>query len=168
MSPAPSVNSTFTEFPEGTEESSPQVLSPPVIQVEAESDAEVAQVQVPAQVIRSAAAPLPCGRGKGKGLGKYQGRRRRRILRDNLQRITSADLRRLARRGGVKRMSKLVCEEARTALRWFLEEIIRETVELGSLRTHKNSNFTVTTADVLYTLRRQNRTLYGADAFASR
>ncbi|ONH70175.1 Histone H4 [Cyberlindnera fabianii] len=72
------------------------------------------------------------GRGKGgKGLGKGGAKRHRKILRDNIQGITKPAIRRLARRGGVKRISALIYEE------------------------------TVTSLDVVYALKRQGRTLYG-------
>ncbi|EDW51009.1 GM11654 [Drosophila sechellia] len=46
------------------------------------------------------------GRGKGgKGLGKGGAERHRKVLRDNIQGITKPAIRRLARRGGVKRIS---------------------------------------------------------------
>ncbi|KAL0612463.1 hypothetical protein AAY473_019095 [Plecturocebus cupreus] len=48
------------------------------------------------------------GRGKGgKGLGKGGAKRHRKVLRDNIQGITKPAIRRLARRGGVKRWSHL-------------------------------------------------------------
>jgi hypothetical protein len=50
------------------------------------------------------------GRGKGgKGLGKGGAKRHRKILRDNIQGITKPAIRRLARRGGVKRISASMC-----------------------------------------------------------
>ena len=55
------------------------------------------------------------GRGKGgKGLGKGGAKRHRKVLRDNIQGITKPAIRRLARRGGVKRISGLVYEEVST------------------------------------------------------
>ena len=46
------------------------------------------------------------GHGKGgKGLGKGGAKRHRKVLRDNIQGITKPAIRRLARRGGVKRIS---------------------------------------------------------------
>uniref|UniRef100_G3TS46 Histone H2A n=1 Tax=Loxodonta africana TaxID=9785 RepID=G3TS46_LOXAF len=49
------------------------------------------------------------GRGKGgKGLGKGGAKRHRKVLRDNIQGITKPAIRRLARRGGVKRISGLI------------------------------------------------------------
>jgi histone H4 len=47
---------------------------------------------------------LTGGKG-GKGLGKGGAKRHRKILRDNIQGITKPAIRRLARRGGVKRIS---------------------------------------------------------------
>merc|ERR1712000_628098 len=50
-------------------------------------------------------------RGKGgKGLGKGGAKRHRKILRDNIQGITKPAIRRLARRGGVKRISAMIYE----------------------------------------------------------
>lgn len=48
--------------------------------------------------------PYAGGKG-GKGLGKGGAKRHRKILRDNIQGITKPAIRRLARRGGVKRIS---------------------------------------------------------------
>jgi len=42
-------------------------------------------------------------------------------LRDNIQGITKPAIRRLARRGGVKRISGLIYEETRGVLKIFLE-----------------------------------------------
>ena len=51
------------------------------------------------------------GRGNGgKGLGKGGAKRHRKVLRDNIQGITKPAIRRLARRGGVKRISGLKYE----------------------------------------------------------
>ena len=67
------------------------------------------------------------GRGKGgKGLGKGGAKRHRKVLRDNIQGITKPAIRRLAHRGGVKRISGLIYEETRGVLKVFLENVIRE------------------------------------------
>ena len=69
------------------------------------------------------------GRGKGgKGLGKGGAKRHRKILRDNIQGITKPAIRRLARRGGVKRISAMIYEETRGVLKTFLESVIRDAV----------------------------------------
>lgn len=98
------------------------------------------------------------GRGKGgKGLGKGGAKRHRKVLRDNIQGITKPAIRRLARRGGVKRISGLIYEETRNVLKIFLEGIIRDAVTYTEHARRK----TVTAMDVLYALKRQGRTLYG-------
>ena len=52
----------------------------------------------------------------------------RRILRDNIQGITKPCIRRLARRGGVKRLSGLIYEEVRGCLKVFLEAVLRDAI----------------------------------------
>ncbi len=137
------------------------------------------------------------GRGKGlgkglggKGLGKGGAKRHRKVLRDNIQGITKPSIRRLARRGGVKRISGLIYEETRSVLKVFLESVIRDAVtytEHGADPAHlirilalclsarspltsyvrpaalcyPARRKTVTAMDVVYSLRRQGRTLYG-------
>jgi histone H4 len=98
------------------------------------------------------------GRGKGgKGLGKGGAKRHRKVLRDNIQGITKPAIRRLARRGGVKRISGLIYEETRGVLKVFLENVIRDAVTYTEHARRK----TVTAMDVVYALKRQGRTLYG-------
>lgn len=98
------------------------------------------------------------GRGKGgKGLGKGGAKRRRKILRDNILGITKPDIRRLARRGGVKRMSDLVYGETRKALWAFLEKVIQDSVAY----TEHSGRKTVTSKDVVYALKRHGHKLYG-------
>nr|GMD61345.1 uncharacterized protein LOC109193187 [Ipomoea batatas] len=97
-------------------------------------------------------------RGKGgKGLGKGGAKRHRKVLRDNIQGITKPAIRRLARRGGVKRISGLIYEETRGVLKIFLENVIRDAVTYTEHARRK----TVTAMDVVYALKRQGRTLYG-------
>ena len=98
------------------------------------------------------------GRGKGgKGLGKGGAKRHRQVLRDNIQGITNPAIRRLARRGGVKRISGLIYEETRGVLKVFLENVIRDSVTYTEHARRK----TVTAMDVVYALKRQGKTLYG-------
>lgn len=67
------------------------------------------------------------GRGKGgKGLGKGGAKRHRKVLRDNIQGITKPAIRRLARRGGVKRISGLIYEETRGVLKVSIVQMTRE------------------------------------------
>jgi histone H4 len=106
----------------------------------------------------STATIIMTGRGKGgKGLGKGGAKRHRKVLRDNIQGITKPAIRRLARRGGVKRISGLIYEETRGVLKVFLENVIRDAVTYTEHAKRK----TVTAMDVVYALKRQGRTLYG-------
>ena len=95
--------------------------------------------------------------GGGMGLGKGGARRHRKVLRDNIQGVTKPAIRRLARRGGVKRLSGTIYDEARGVLKVFLETIIGDAVTYTEHARRK----TVTAMDVVYALRRQGRTLYG-------
>jgi len=69
-------------------------------------------------------------------------------LRDNIQGINKPDIRRLARRGGVKRISGLTYEETRGVLKVFLENVIRDAVTY-------TEDSEVTAMDVVYALKRQ-------------
>ena len=84
---------------------------------------------------------------------------RRRVLRDNIQGITKPAIRRLARRGGVKRMSGLIYEETRGVLKVFLQNIIRDAVTYTEHARRK----TVSAMDVVHALKRQGRKMYGYD-----
>jgi histone H4 len=98
------------------------------------------------------------GRGKGgKGLGKGGAKRHRKVMRENIQGITKPAIRRLARRGGVKRISGDIYEEVRVVLRHFLENVIKDSVTYTEHARRK----TVTALDVVFALKRQGRTLYG-------
>ncbi|OAO12397.1 Histone H4 [Blastocystis sp. ATCC 50177/Nand II] len=97
------------------------------------------------------------GRGKGgKGLGKGGAKRHRKVMRDNILGITKPAIRRLARRGGVKRISGLIYDETRSVLKTFLDGVVRDAVTYTEHAKRK----TVTAMDVVYALKRQGRTLY--------
>jgi hypothetical protein len=68
--------------------------------------------------------------GQPLGLVRAPQRYRAKRQRDNIYSITTPDIRRLARRGGVKRISFGVYHEARLALRGFLSDVSCCTVEL--------------------------------------
>lgn len=98
------------------------------------------------------------GRGKGgKGLGKGGARRHRTILRDNIEGITKPAIRRLCRRGGVKRIAGLVYNETRGALKVFLSKVIEKAVTLTEHYRRK----TVSAMDVVHALKSEGRTIYG-------
>jgi len=95
-------------------------------------------------------------RGKGgMGLGKGPAKRHRKVLRDNILGITKPAIRRLARRGGIKRISGLIYEEIRSVLKMFLENVIRDAVTITEHARRK----TVHSADVLAALKLQGRVL---------
>lgn len=95
--------------------------------------------------------------GEGKGKGKGAKRVRKEIQKDQIMGITKPAIRRLARRGGVKRISGLIYEETRGVLKVFLEHILRDAVTYTEHARRK----TVTAMDVVYSLKRQGKTLYG-------
>ncbi len=103
------------------------------------------------------------GRGKGGkslslgGKGAKGAKRHRKFLRDTIQGITKPAIRRLARRGGVKRISGVIYDETRGVLKAFLDNVIRDSVTYTEHARRK----TVTAMDVVYALKRQGRTLYG-------
>jgi histone H4 len=84
-------------------------------------------------------------------------RRHRMVLRDNIQGITKPAIRRLARRGGVKRISGLIYEETRSLLRIFLESLVHDAVVFASYARRK----TVTPMDVVYACKSRACPLYG-------
>ncbi|OTA89921.1 hypothetical protein M434DRAFT_398349 [Hypoxylon sp. CO27-5] len=103
---------------------------------------------------------IPRGGKGGKGLGGKGGiKRHRKILRDNIQGITKPDIRRLARRGGVKRISAQIYPEVREALRARLQQVIGYCVMYTEYRQRK----TVTINDVLHSLKQIGRPIYGFD-----
>ena len=74
-----------------------------------------------------------------------------------IQGITCPAMCRLARHGGVKRISSLIYDEIRETLKIFLEEVIRDVISYTDYAKRK----TVTVTDVLFALKRHGRTLYG-------
>lgn len=120
------------------------------------------------------------GRGKGiKGLGKGGAKRHPMVLRNNIQGITKNAIRlgkggakrhpmvlrksilgvtknairRLARQGGVKR----IYDETRGVLMVFLDNVIRDNITYTEHARRKTN----TALDIVYTLKRQGRILYG-------
>jgi histone H4 len=98
------------------------------------------------------------GKGIGKGVGKVAAKRNaRKSARPVLDGITKPAIRRLARRGGVKRISFFIYEYTREILRFFLQGVVRDAI---TYTEHANRK-TVTALDVVYALKRQGKTLYG-------
>ena len=83
--------------------------------------------------------------------------RHRRVLRDNLTGISKASIRRLARRGGVKRLSGAIYPETREILKDFLTRIVKTALVYTEYAARK----TVTVYDIIHALKHEGRTLYG-------
>ena len=97
------------------------------------------------------------GKG-GKGVGKVSIKRNKGgRSRPNIEGITKPAIRRLARRGGVKRISFNIYKEIREVLQGFLRSVVRDSITYTEHARRK----TVTAMDVVYALKRQGRTLYG-------
>lgn len=98
------------------------------------------------------------GKGVG-GKGKVGTKRitQKRSNKASIEGITKPAIRRLARRGGVKRISSFVYDDTRQVLKGFLEGIVRDAVTYTEHARRK----TVTAMDVVYALKRQGRTIYG-------
>jgi len=71
--------------------------------------------------------------------------------------VTKGGIRRLARRGGVKRISGMVYEELRVVLRTFVEGVIRD----ATAYTEHAKRKTLTALDVVHALKKRGRVLYG-------
>ena len=84
-------------------------------------------------------------------------RRHRRVYRDASLSISNADIRRLARRGGVKRISGLVYGYTRDILKKYLETIIGTAI----IYTQHSGRKTVSVKDIIYSLKHNGRAMYG-------
>ncbi|KAF4774065.1 histone H4 [Colletotrichum scovillei] len=85
--------------------------------------------------------------GKGKTVLQNAGtgaKRHRKIMKDCIRGITKPAIRRLARRGGVKRISAMIYDDAREALKTWLESVLRDCVTYAEHRKAK----TITIHDV--------------------
>ena len=88
---------------------------------------------------------------------KYKSKMKKRTIIKQKIGISNRAIRRLARRGGVKRISQLIYEDTRVILRSFLENVLKDII----VYTVHAKRKTVTSLDVIYALKRQGRMLYG-------
>ena len=95
--------------------------------------------------------PIICGKSFGTDCG------RNRRLRKEIRRISDNDIRRLARKGGVKRINHKIPREIRQILKSFLENVIKDTL-VYTQNARRNS---ITSLDVIYALKKRGRALYG-------
>lgn len=136
-----------SDTPSNVHQSSQQIVS----------SGKPAQVAPQKQTIVSSSKTTVTHKGLGKGKGKNGAKRHNRIQRDNLRRISSNDLRRLARRGGVKRIAHSSYDDLRLQLKSFLTTVIRSSITYTDHAKRK----TVTPLDIVYALKQQGRQLYG-------
>ena len=71
--------------------------------------------------------------------------------------ITNGAIRRLARRGGVKRLSMNIHPHVRDYIDDFLNKVVRDSLSYSEHRKAK----TITAMDVVYALKRNGRVIYG-------
>ena len=108
---------------------------------------------------------IPSGSGKGiprgkGGKGKFAGKaKRHRNQVDAINGITKPAIRRLCRRGGIKRIGGLMYEESRAILKAWLENVLHDSLTYAEHARRK----TMTAADIVFALNRQGQTLYGFD-----
>jgi histone H4 len=83
--------------------------------------------------------------------------KRYRSSRETIKGVTNPAIKRLARRGGVKRLSNKVCDEVRATLKAFVAQVMKDAV----LYTEHSNRKTVTPADIVHALKRQGKSIYG-------
>lgn len=74
--------------------------------------------------------------------------------------ITNGAIRRLARRGGVKRISFASHENVRDYINDFLERMVRDSLTYAE----HGKRLTITAMDVVYALKKNGRVIYGYGA----
>lgn len=74
--------------------------------------------------------------------------------------ITNGAIRRLARRGGVKRISLATHQGVREYIDDFLERVVRDSLTYAE----HSKRLTITAMDVVYALKKNGRVLYGYGA----
>merc|ERR1719502_154827 len=98
------------------------------------------------------------GKGKGKSGGKVAAQRKKQHqARPVLEGITKGDIRRLARKGGVKRISSDVYGEARQTIKGFVQHLTKTALVYTAAAKRK----TCYPMDVVMAMKREGRSLYG-------
>lgn len=99
------------------------------------------------------------GKTSGKGSGKVAAKRKAaaRSTKPLIEGITKGAIRRLARRGGVKRIAFQVYEYSREVLINFMDKLLRDALTY----TEHSNRKTVTNMDVILAMKRQGKALLG-------
>ena len=109
-------------------------------------------------VVLQGASARSMAKGKKSGAAKGDAsKRQKKALKDTINGITKGSIRRMARRGGVKRISGLLYKDVRDVLKGFVEGVVRDSVAYTEHAKRK----TVTALDVVHALRKRGRMLYG-------
>ena len=89
-------------------------------------------------------------------------KRDKRTLAMTRKHLSKASIRKLARRGGCKRVSKLIYDEARSALGDWLRDILEDVATYAEHRMHGyQHNPSVRAVDVVSALKRRGNSIYG-------
>ena len=106
--------------------------------------------------------PLANAKSHANALKKAGFVRHRKVHRDSIKGISKPEIKRLARRGGVKRIAGEVYDEIRTSLKEYLTTLVQDSVTYSMYRRNPGMGHacTVTTGDVLMALKKNNKTLY--------
>ena len=97
---------------------------------------------------------------KGQKSGAAKGavaKRSKKTVAGNVASISKGSIRRLARPGGVKRISASIYEDARAVMKGFVESVVRD----ATAYTEHAKRRTVMAVDVIHALRKRGRMLYG-------
>lgn len=100
---------------------------------------------------------LAKGKKSGDAKGTPSSKRQKKTLKDNIRGITKPAIRRMARRGGVKRISGIMYEEVRGILKSFVEGMVRD----STAYTEHAKRKTISAIDVVHALKKRGRMLYG-------
>ena len=105
-----------------------------------------------------ATSSVGTGARKGKGGGKSIQKKWQQwlVVQDAIHGITKSAICRVARRGGVERISGLIYEESRGVMKQFLEAIIKDAI----LFTQYNNHRTVMPIDIVFALKQHGRNVY--------
>ncbi|RMZ88979.1 hypothetical protein DV736_g3792, partial [Chaetothyriales sp. CBS 134916] len=113
------------------------------------------------------------GQAKGVGIGNVFRRRHRKLSRDNILAISKGSIRKLARRGGIRRIQWQIYDEARAAIKARLTTILHYIIHvlesdgpMYEVETMHRQNVekarkTVMVRDVVFALKGLGLTLYG-------
>jgi histone H4 len=96
-------------------------------------------------------------KGQKSGAAKGVAKRTKKTVAGNVASISKGSIRRLARRGGVKRISASIYEDARAVMKSFVESVVRD----ATAYTEHAKRRTVMAVDVIHALRSKGRMLYG-------